>query len=152
MNEKDMLQQLFEMQTKLNDLVSSNKNLTDNTGATLTMATLLKQGASGEPLGPNSEVNEWLHKYLIAMEDESRELKQELLWKWWSKDSLDMQNIRVEIIDLLHFWISLAMVSGMTADDVFRLYQQKSQVNFKRQEKGYSRATKDHSDNLSVNL
>lgn len=63
-----------------------------------------------------------------------------------------MQNIRVEVIDLLHFWISLAMTSGMTADDVFRLYQQKSQINFERQRKGYSRATKDHDDNLSVNL
>ena len=153
MNEsKDMLQQLFDMQAKLNDHVSQGKCITDNSGAPLSMEFLTRQGASGEPLGPNSEVNEWLHKYLIAMEDESRELKQELLWKWWSKDSLDMQNIRVEIIDLLHFWISLAMTSGMTADDVFRLYQQKSQINFERQRKGYSRATKDHDDNLSVNL
>ena len=149
---KDMFQQIFDMQTKLNDYVSKKKGITDHTGAPLTMSFLTGQGASGEPLGPNSEVNEWIHKYLLAMEDETRELKQELLWKWWSKDILDMQNIRVEIIDQLHFWVSLAMVSGMGAEDVFRMYQQKNQVNFDRQDNGYSRATKDHGDNLKVNL
>lgn len=149
---KDMLQQIFDMQSSLNDYVSRTKGITDHSGATLTMSFLTKQGASGEPLGPNSEVNEWLHRYLLAMEDETRELKQELLWKWWSKDTLDMQNIRVEIIDQLHFWVSLAMVSGMRAEDVFRLYQQKNKVNIDRQDSGYSRVTKNHLDNLAVEL
>ena len=38
-----------------------------------------------------------------AMKEELCELDDELLWKWWSKDKIDMQNIRVELIDILHF-------------------------------------------------
>ena len=102
--------------------------------------------------GPNSLINEWLGKYLTALEDESRELREELLWKWWSKDFLDLQNIRVEITDQLHFWISLALASGMSAEDVFRAYTQKNAVNHARQEKGYSKENKDEGDNRNVRV
>jgi dimeric dUTPase (all-alpha-NTP-PPase superfamily) len=95
-------------------------------------------------------VNEWLGKYLTALDDESRELREELLWKWWSKDHLDLQNIRVEIVDQLHFWISLALTAGMSASDVFDTYLQKNAINHARQEQGYSRANKNEGDNQSI--
>ena len=37
----------------------------------------------------------------------------------------DLQNARVEVIDLLFFWISLAQCVGLDADDVMDLYHQK---------------------------
>lgn len=151
MQNQDKLDRLFAMQSDLNDRIFAKKDIRDAEGGTLTMATLKAEAARSD-LGPNTKVNEWLGKYLQAMDDESRELKEELLWKWWSKDHLDMQNIRVEIVDQLHFWISLAMTAGMDAESVFAVYMQKNAVNHQRQEGGYSKATKNEADNQSVKL
>src|SRR6185436_7737833 len=118
----------------------------------LTMAALRAEARGGAPLGPNTLVNDWLGKYLTALDDESRELREELLWKWWSKDFLDMQNIRVEIVDQLHFWMSLAMTAGMDAESVFGVYMQKNAINFQRQETGYSKASKTEEDNRGVKV
>ncbi len=146
----DKLDQLFALQTELNDRIFAKKDIRDLEGKTLTMEALQKEAHSSEPLGPNTLVNAWLGKYLMAMDDESRELREELLWKWWSKDHLDLQNIRVEIIDQLHFWICLAMTSGMSSENVFSLYMQKNVVNHERQDQGYSRATKNDEENRKI--
>ena len=147
----DKLDQLFAMQSELNDRIFAKKDIRDGEGKTLTMATLMAE-AQSTAIGPNTKVNEWLGKYQQALDDEGRELKEELLWKWWSKDHLDMQNIRVEIIDQLHFWMSLALTAGMDAEAVFKIYMQKNAVNHARQENDYSKATKNEADNKSVAL
>ncbi len=84
------------------------------------------------------------------MDDELRELKDSLLWKWWSKDAIDLQNVRVELVDILHFLVSAMLAAGLTADDVYRIYQKKCEVNVARQDTSYSKATKTESDNRSV--
>ena len=150
MQSPDKLDRLFALQSELNDRIFAKKDIRDRDGKTLTMATLRAEARSGEPLGPNTNVNEWLGKYLTALDDESRELREELLWKWWSKDHLDVQNIRVEIIDQLHFWMSLALTAGLSADDVFDTYMQKNAVNHARQENDYSRANKSEDDNKGI--
>jgi len=145
----DKLDQLFALQLELNDRIFAKKDIRDNEGKVLTMAALMAE-AQKSGLGPNTKVNEWLGKYLQALDDESRELKEELLWKWWSKDHLDMQNIRVEIIDQLHFWMSLAMTAGLDAEGVFRIYMQKNAVNHARQENDYSKANKSEAENKAI--
>ena len=145
-----MLAEIFSMQTKLNDYVFQKKDIRDNDGSVMTMARLMEQASGQDGLGPNTEVNKWLGNYLTALDDESRELREELLWKWWSKDHLNMQNIRVEIVDQLHFWISLAMSSGMDAQKVYDVYVQKNQVNIDRQNSDYSKASKTEDDNKKI--
>lgn len=151
MQNPDKLSEIFRMQSLLNDHVFAKKDIRDREGHLLTMATLYAQGKEGEgKLGPNTEVNQWLRNYLEALNDESRELGEELLWKWWSKDTLDLQNIRVEIVDQLHFWISLALTAGMDADKVFDIYMQKNQVNLERQNQEYSKSNKNEKDNMGI--
>jgi len=151
MKNNDMLEELFEMQSSLNDFTFQKKGIVDRSGLDLTMRTLFFHGSQdAHKLGPNTLTNEWLQKYLLAMNMESKELQDELLVKWWSKDTLDMQNIRVEIIDQLHFWISLAITSGMDAKKVYDIYCQKNKVNIERQELEYSKATKNESDNKGI--
>ena len=149
-NSSDRLAQLFALQTELNDRIFVKKDIRDREGKVLTMATLRAEARGEAPLGPNTNVNEWLGKYLTALDDESRELREELLWKWWSKDHLDLQNIRIEIIDQLHFWMSLALTAGLSADEVFEIYMQKNAVNHARQENDYSRTNKSEDDNKAI--
>jgi len=146
----DKFEELFRLQEVLNNFVFTKQDLRDRNGKVLTMAALREQAQGAEPLGPNTEVNEWLRKYLEALTDESKELGEELLWKWWSKDKLDMQNIRVEIVDQLHFWLSLAITAGMDAEKVFDIYVQKNKVNIERQNAGYSKENKNEADNRGI--
>ncbi len=145
----DKLDQLLSMQRDLNDAIFKKKDIRDNEGNVLTMDTLLKEAQSGN-LGPNTLINRWLGNYQEALDDEGRELREELLWKWWSKDHLNMQNIKVEIIDQLHFWMSLALTAGLDSQSIFDVYMQKNAINHKRQEEGYSKTNKTEEDNQSI--
>jgi len=154
---QDMLERLFAMQTELNDRIFIKKDIRGRDGETLKMEGLINEAraateSSAEGVGPNTDVNHWLNNYLTALDDESRELREELLWKWWSKDKLDMQNIRVEIVDQLHFWVSLALTAGMDANMVFKAYMQKNAINHQRQENDYSKHNKNEADNLAIKV
>ena len=70
-------------------------------------------------------------------------------WKWWAKyQKFDKQNARVEVADLFHFLISLAQVLDMSADDIFQAYRKKNEVNFQRQDSGYT--AKDANDSKHI--
>tara|TARA_A100001015_G_scaffold217661_1_gene244566 strand:- start:3722 stop:4123 length:402 start_codon:yes stop_codon:yes gene_type:complete len=79
----------------------------------------------------------------LALRQESAEAIDSLNWKWWKKDDDDWDNIKVELVDMLHFWVSMCTVAGLNAQDVFELYFKKNQLNHKRQEEGYKEGTYD---------
>ena len=101
---------------------------------------------------------QWLNNYLAAMSNELEELRDCTFWKHWCQEAKDgkrfqlhdVQNARVEVIDLLFFWISLAQCVGLDAQDVMRLYQQKLGVNHTRQDGNYSMANKTEDDNKDI--
>ena len=122
------LQVIFDMQAALN-LRTTGKDLTVLTAET--------------------EKTEWLLKYTRAMMHEVIELECAVSWKHWAKyQKYDEQNAREEIVDILHFLVSVAQVVGMTSDDVFNAYLAKNKVNHARQESGYT--VKDHTDSLHI--
>ncbi len=150
MNEtNDMLQKIFQMQTELNDYVFEKNRIKDHSANGLTMDSIFQSIEKAE-LKVNDLPNQWLRNYSKAMKEELIELDEELLWKWWSKDEIDLQNIRVELIDVLHFLVSAMISSGLTAEKVFDVYQQKHTVNLNRQDTGYSKATKTEDDNKQI--
>lgn len=146
-----MLDKIFEMQAQLNDYVFSKNNLKDDSGQPLTMASIITAVAE-KKLMVNDLPNQWLSNYAEAMYAELVELDEELPWKWWSKDEIDMQNIRVELIDILHFLVSAMMCAGLDAEQVYDIYQQKHAVNIKRQDTDYKTATKTEDDNKVIGL
>jgi predicted phosphodiesterase/NTP pyrophosphatase (non-canonical NTP hydrolase) len=96
-----------------------------------------------------AEQQQWVLNYSRAMVQEVAELTDCVPWKWWaSYQKFDKQNARVEIVDLLHFLISLAQVMEITSDELFEAYTKKHRVNLARQESGYT--TKDESDNKHI--
>ncbi len=103
---------------------------------------------------------EWLNNYIMAASNELEELRDCTYWKHWCAEAKagrrfclhDLQNARVEVIDLLFFWISLAQCVGLDAQDVMDLYLQKSRVNHQRQDDNYSMAAKNEDDNKKIVL
>ena len=123
---QDKFEELFRMQQSLNERIGVRTT-----------------GMSEE------EQTKWLLNYTRAMTQELAELTDSVPWKWWAKyQKFDVQNAKVEVVDLFHFLISMAQVLGMSADDVFNAYVKKNEVNFKRQDSGYS--VKDESDSKHI--
>ena len=126
MNKPDQLAEMFRLQKLLNERIGVNtSNMSDE------------------------DKIKWLLNYSRAMTQEIAELVDSVPWKWWAKyQKFDQQNAKVEIVDLFHFLISAAQVLGMTAEDVFEAYCKKNEVNFQRQESGYTQ--KDYSDSKHI--
>lgn len=91
-------------------------------------------------------VGTWIQRMALAMKQEIAEMIDSTNWKWWRTkvDKFDYQNLKVEVIDILHFWLSSAMILGMDAEDIMRVYRSKNQVNHNRQDEGY--IAKDETD------
>ena len=145
-----MLEDIFRMQLELNDYVFKKNNLKNKSGDVLNMQAIIT-AVKNEDMMVNDLPNKWLVNYSKAIKEELSELDEELLWKWWSKDEIDMQNIRVELIDILHFLISAMMCAGLTAEKVFDIYQQKHAVNIKRQDMDYNKKIKTNFKGKSKN-
>ncbi len=102
----------------------------------------------------------WLNDYIMAAANELEELRDCTYWKHWCKEAKegrrfelhDLQNARVEVIDLFFFLISMAQCVGLTAADVADLYKQKLAVNHARQDRNYSMADKDEADNKEIKI
>ena len=123
----DMLREMFRMQAELNKRI----------------------GVGSPDTMTEEEQQRWVLNYCRAMSQEIAELTDSLPWKWWAKyQKFDVQNARVEVVDLFHFLISAAQILGMSADDVFGCYLAKNKVNFQRQETGYH--TKDEHDSRHI--
>ena len=126
MEKPDQLRELWRMQDALNKRIG-----------------VQMEGMSDE------DKAKWILNYSRAMTQEMAELVDSVPWKWWAKyQKFDEQNARVEVVDLFHFLISMAQVLGMSADDVFNAYIKKNEVNFKRQESGYTK--KDEHDSKHI--
>ena len=144
-----MLEDIFKMQLELNDYVFKKNNIKDKSGNDLNMQSIIV-AAEKEEMMVNDLPNEWLVNYSKAIKEELLELDDELLWKWWSKDKIDMQNIRVELIDILHFLVSAMMCAGLSAEKVFDIYRQKHAINIKRQDTEYNKKIKTEDDNKEI--
>ncbi len=136
-----MLRELFERQAELNRRIGFD-------------AVRLREHFDPQVAG------EWLNNYIAAASNELEELRNCTYWKHWCAEAKagrrfelhDLQNARVEVIDLLFFWISMAQCVGLDADDVMELYRKKLEVNHRRQDAGYAMATKTEADNQGIHL
>ena len=82
----------------------------------------------------------WMQKDILACMDELTELLNELNWKWWKNPkTLDPDAIKGELVDVLHFFVSMCIRSGMSAEDLYNGYIAKNKENFDRQ---YGRSAK----------
>ena len=122
----DKLDEIFDLQDSLNQRIGvDTANLSDE------------------------DKTKWILNYTRAMQQELAELIDSVPWKWWAKyQKFDEQNAKVEIIDLFHFLTSLALVMGMTPDDVHSAYLKKNEVNIKRQDSGYTAKDLDDSKHI----
>lgn len=77
---------------------------------------------------------EWIQKDVLAIMAELGELLDEVNYKWWKNAKpIDEAALKEELIDVLHFFVSMCIRSGMDAEEMFKVYCAKNEENFKRQ-------------------
>lgn len=110
-NNMDKLDKMFEMQKLLNDDIAKRRDL------------------------DRSDKSLWIQKQTLAMMSELAELIDEVNFKWWKNPKpLDDEKIKYEIVDIFHFFMSMCITAGMSADELYELYKNKNKENFDRQD------------------
>ena len=110
MENNDKLDIIFQMQQSLNDDIREKHNL---------------EGISHE---------QWIQRHMLAMFSEMAEVLDEVNYKWWKKPKpVDENALREELVDVLHFFVSMCLEAGMTSKDLYDRYIEKNKENFNRQ-------------------
>ena len=106
----DKLQRIFYMQDLFNSDLVKNRHLEHITN------------------------EEWIQKQTLAMISELAELLDEVNFKWWKNPKeLNYDNIKEELVDILHFFVSMCIKAGMSSDEMYEIYMKKNKENFDRQ-------------------
>lgn len=106
---KDKLDKIFDLQAALDLEIQTKRNL-------------------------NFNKSEWIQKEILAILSELSEVLDEVNFKWWKKEEeIDDEKLHEEIIDVLHFFISMCLRAGLDSETLFRLYEKKNSENLNRQ-------------------
>jgi len=137
------LEDIWPLQAELNakvgiDTLAIGRRLAEAEAA----GTLPAEGAQ------RLEAGKALKNYLDALASECHELLDCLSWKHWYQEARqgrqyelrDVQNARVEAVDMLFFWVSVCQCLGLSPQDVCRLYEKKLAINHRRREEDRTQA------------
>ena len=117
---QDKLQIIFDMQRSLNDEIKKKRGLN------------------------NITKEEWMQKQTLAMLSEMAELIDEVNFKWWKNPKpVDEEKVKYELVDIMHFFVSMCLIYNMDAEELFKKYINKNKENYDRQ---YGRSSKDGYD------
>ncbi|MCR4418949.1 MAG: dUTP diphosphatase [Clostridia bacterium] len=77
----------------------------------------------------------WLEKEVLALLAELGELLQELNFRWWKDPRpLNREAIKEEVVDLLHFLVSLCLKLEIGPQELYEAYLAKNEENLRRQQ------------------
>lgn len=88
-------------------------------------------------------MEQWIQRETLAMLSELAELIDEVNFKWWKNPKpIDEDKVKDELVDILHFFVSMCLKTGMDAGELHQRYLDKNKENFARQhgtseKKGY---------------
>ena len=110
MEAKDKLEHIFALQAAFDDALRQARGL---------------DGITRE---------QWIQRETLAMLSELAELIDEVNFKWWKNPKpVDEAAVKGELVDLLHFLVSMCLKMGMTAGELHAMYVHKNRENFERQ-------------------
>ena len=105
----DRLAAIFAMQKLLNDDIAARRGL-------------------------EFSVEEWEQRLVLAMISELSEVLDEVNFKWWKNPKpVDDHAVKEELVDILHFFVSMCLRAGMTPQEMYDIYMEKNRENFNRQ-------------------
>lgn len=80
------------------------------------------------------DLETWIQREVLAIVSELGELLAEVNFKWWKNPQpVDTDAVKEELVDILHFFVSMCLKAGFDAEDIYQAYLEKNQENFRRQ-------------------
>jgi dimeric dUTPase (all-alpha-NTP-PPase superfamily) len=74
----------------------------------------------------------------LAIQQELSEVINCLQWKWWKVGGGSTpEELQMEVIDVLHFVVSMCQAVGLDAEKTSELYHKKNTINANRKGNGY---------------
>jgi dimeric dUTPase (all-alpha-NTP-PPase superfamily) len=87
-----------------------------------------------EGRGLDYDLRTWIQKESVALMVELAEVLEEAQYKWWKNaEEIHMDRLKEELVDVLHFLISMCLKTGMDAEELHRRYASKNEENLRRQ-------------------
>ena len=86
----------------------------------------------------------WIQREVLAIIAELGELLAEVNFKWWKNPQpVNSDAVKEELVDILHFFVSMCIKAGFSAEEIYQAYLAKNRENFRRQaglsdKKGYA--------------
>ena len=88
---------------------------------------------------------QYINQMILAIEEEAVEIMKETAYKnpryvpfgWKKNQKFNIKNFKLEIVDLMHFLVNLAIVAGLSSNEFFKLYIKKNKINHVRKKNGY---------------
>ncbi|MDR3051625.1 MAG: dUTPase [Oscillospiraceae bacterium] len=78
---------------------------------------------------------EWVQRESLALMSELAELVDEVNFKWWKNPKpVNEDAVKEELVDILHFFVSMCLKMGMTAQELYDIYLRKNAENIRRQQ------------------
>jgi hypothetical protein len=139
----ESLEDIWPLQAALNRKAGID---TEALGRALLSA--LSAGGGQADQATRVKVGRAMKNHIDALADECHEIQNCLTWKHWYREAKegrqyelrDVQNARVEAIDMLFFWVSICQLLGLSPEDIYRLYGAKLGINHARQDTNRSQA------------
>lgn len=112
---KDLLKEIFRLQARFDQAVIEHRGLAFSQDV-------------------------WIQKEILAIISELSEILDEVNFKWW-KDPKEINKaaLKEEIVDVLHFFVSMCLKAGIGPEELYEAYVQKNEENFARQQGATSR-------------
>lgn len=106
----DRLEDIFTWQKRFNDQIRKDRSL-------------------------DFSASEWIQREAIALMVELGEVMEEARYKWWKNPTpIEPEKLHEELVDVLHFFISMCIDAGLDAQSLYQGYLAKNQENFRRQQ------------------
>lgn len=104
-----------------------------------------KMGVWKKTTESKSMKQQYINQNILALHEEAVEIMRETAYKnpeyvpfGWKKGQLfNEEKFKEEIIDIIHFVMNLAIISGMDPDEIYERYLNKNKENHQRQKDGY---------------
>jgi dimeric dUTPase (all-alpha-NTP-PPase superfamily) len=115
------MQKLLKMQDNLNLLFELQQSLQKKHGHHFDKMTI-------------EEKENYTKDHVLYLLEETHELLREINFKTYKKTRkpIIMDNIKDELVDILHFYVNLCLVWGVSADQIVEVFKQKNAKNVQR--------------------
>lgn len=128
LQDDDALKGIFEAQTSLVNLFIDKRKLPN-------LFLVFHKAPSYFP----NRLTDQVKSLVTSMQMELAEFVNWFPWKYWKSNQqpINMDEAKLELIDILHFLVEAMLLLGMTAEETATLFHAKQAENHDRQKRGY---------------